>query len=670
MASSLCKTCRDLLHELLSSGSDEPLQKRTVIRTASRIEASAHDCCAVCATAMANIESSYPANRRESLISTWFPPTASRLGYRLEDANIWFHLVFEPVGSEYIPSPDSSTTSASTFSSESMEKLLAWLRRCDEHKTCMSWAEFNGVPQTMPTRLLELDYSAEPPRARLVASNQLSGHVRYVTLSHCWGGQVPLQLLRSNMSSMNQHIDFQKLPKTFQDCIRATQVVGIQHLWIDCLCIIQDAEEDWQREASLMEQVYPNCYLNIAATDSENSTQGLFRDRNPREAGCSYIPVTDKKGFICYCYCEATVSGPLDRRAWVVQERFLSPRTVHYIRNQLVWECSESFTLEGLPAGINLQQDFTTLFKQHNTAIVTAALSPEKIYKVYELWDKLVFRYTLGHLSFSSDRPVAIAGIARVICRHLDLAPSDYQSGLWRPRFVEGICWKTNTLNPIKRQALDNFGQNGLSRIPTWSWLSVNGPVWQDHRGQRGNYTTPSELIEIKTKSLGDLFGPVVSSQARVRGPLCQASITPRSETNNPENDDKIAWWNITLNTATWGSPGHCRVFFDSCRGQDLVDVLRNPIYLLAVRIMDGAGERDAHGVYWCVILIPIESQRACFRRIGFVDFGDTRPWPEPEEAITNALNRTLAECFIRNDIPEHMYEMVDDSYLYTINLV
>ncbi|KAK7935398.1 hypothetical protein PG985_000893 [Apiospora marii] len=288
-----------------------------------------------------------------------------------------------------------------------------------------------------------------------------------------------------------------------------------------------DSEEDWQREASLMEQ-------------------GLFRDRDSREAGCPYIPVTSQEGFVCYV--DLGVSGPLRTRAWVVQERFLSPRTVHYTRDQLVWECSESFTLEGLSAGINLTQNANTLFKQHNTAIVTATLSPEKVYKVYELWDTLVMQYTEGCLSFSSDRPVAIAGIARVICRHLDLAPSDYHSGLWKPRFIEGLCWSIESLSLKTRQVLSNFGQGSLAHIPTWSWLSVNGSVWQDHCGRTGSYTTPSELVEVKTASLGDPFGPVISSVAQVRGPLCEASIAPGPVTNSPENDDEIAWWNITLN--------------------------------------------------------------------------------------------------------------------------
>ncbi|KAK8058939.1 hypothetical protein PG994_009387 [Apiospora phragmitis] len=375
------------------------------------------------------------------------------------------------------------------------------------------------------------------------------------------------------------------MDETFQKCIKATREVGIRYLWIDCLCIIQDSEEDWQLEAGIMEQVYSNCYLNIAASESSNGSEGLFRERDPGSAGSAYVQISDEQGLLCYG--RPSLARRLGTRAWVVQERFLSPRTVHYLENRLVWECSESFTLEGLPAGVNLRQNATTIFKQHNGSIATAPLSPDKLYKVYELWDTLVIRYIMGRLSFSSDRPIAVAGIARVICRHLKLAPSDYHSGLWRPRFVEGLCWMVSYCRRKTKQGFINFHQERLSGIPTWSWLSVDREIWQDHCGRSGNcnYTTPPELIELKTVSSGDPFGPVSSSLVRLKGPLCRASISVGSRLAGiPADYNESERWNMTVNNVTCQSPGTCDITFDSCRGQHLGNVLRDPVYLLAVR--------------------------------------------------------------------------------------
>jgi len=47
----------------------------------------------------------------------------------------------------------------------------------------------------------------------------------------------------------------------------------------DCLCIIQDDAQDWEREASTMGDLYMNSYLTIAAANSTNSYTGCFPKR-------------------------------------------------------------------------------------------------------------------------------------------------------------------------------------------------------------------------------------------------------------------------------------------------------------------------------------------------------------------------------------------------------
>jgi hypothetical protein len=49
------------------------------------------------------------------------------------------------------------------------------------------------------------------------------------------------------------HSDF---PITFRDAFDLSNRLGISYLWIDSLCIIQDDDEDWQRESSSMGLVY------------------------------------------------------------------------------------------------------------------------------------------------------------------------------------------------------------------------------------------------------------------------------------------------------------------------------------------------------------------------------------------------------------------------------
>jgi Heterokaryon incompatibility protein (HET) len=69
------------------------------------------------------------------------------------------------------------------------------------------------------------------------------------------------------------------VPKTFEDAIVVTRKLHVQYLWIDSLCIIQDDPEDWGTESLLMDQVYKNALLNIAATAASDSSGGLFYSR-------------------------------------------------------------------------------------------------------------------------------------------------------------------------------------------------------------------------------------------------------------------------------------------------------------------------------------------------------------------------------------------------------
>jgi Heterokaryon incompatibility protein (HET) len=50
-----------------------------------------------------------------------------------------------------------------------------------------------------------------------------------------------------------------------QNAVNITQKLGIEYLWIDSLCIIQQDFGDW-KEGPKMDQIYSNAYLSIAAT--------------------------------------------------------------------------------------------------------------------------------------------------------------------------------------------------------------------------------------------------------------------------------------------------------------------------------------------------------------------------------------------------------------------
>jgi len=168
----------------------------------------------------------------------------------------------------------------------------------------------------------------------------------YVTLSHCWGppDKRPFCTMKANLSQHMEEIHWGSLPKTFQDSISLCMELSIQYLWIGSLCIVQDDENEWRQEPVLMGSIYEQAIFTIAASSAINFSQGLFQVRSKLDL--IEIPYWNADGSLerVFAYIEPELekdlsSAPLSDRAWVMQEYFLSRRTVHFTKHGLIWSC-------------------------------------------------------------------------------------------------------------------------------------------------------------------------------------------------------------------------------------------------------------------------------------------------------------------------------------------
>jgi hypothetical protein len=113
-----------------------------------------------------------------------------------------------------------------------------------------------------------------------------------------------------------------------------TRELQKQYLWIDALCIIQGADGDWESEAKTMEDIFACAYCTIAASSACGWGVGFLKPQSDApDIGVHGTPSTPT----CICDFDKDVDeGRLIKRAWVLLERVLSRRTIHFPPSQVL----------------------------------------------------------------------------------------------------------------------------------------------------------------------------------------------------------------------------------------------------------------------------------------------------------------------------------------------
>jgi hypothetical protein len=99
-------------------------------------------------------------------------------------------------------------------SAEAIDFVSKLITRCDLYHKCLE-----NTKTDLPTRLLRIGPGPETD-FQLIETASLPAYQdrRYVALSYCWGGVLPLRLLKSVYNEFRRKIPFSKLPTLFQEC--------------------------------------------------------------------------------------------------------------------------------------------------------------------------------------------------------------------------------------------------------------------------------------------------------------------------------------------------------------------------------------------------------------------------------------------------------------------
>jgi len=493
------------------------------------------------------------------------------------------------------------------------------------------------------------------------------GH--YMTVSHRWGDKKPISLTQESAADWKGGMFVAELPKTFADAVKVAWKLGIRYIWIDSLCIYQDSEREWRSESTKMGLVYKNSWLNIAAIDSSDCNGGCFFERDKRLVEPIKMKLQDdEQEYLCIdsnLWLVGIDGAPLSKRAWVLQERLLSPRQIHFGALQLYWECRRHAACETLPGGMlasmfakpgtaasqQMKRFAATVSRlRYDIRVPHSMISPNPMstesvdtqntqkaapLDIYTGWRHSVQNYSKCGLTYPRDKLIAISGVAKEMSKVIN---DQYLAGLWRSQLPTTLLWSTEPNGPassFKHQKLptgagDVWIRPRPLRAPTWSWASLDTAIlfFSPFKPRDKDKVTVDVLEAYIEPLAGDIHGEILNGYIRVSCMLYPASLLFDAENSSPTPSIRIG-----------NSVFQHGIFLDE--SPELVGTGKN-LHCMPIFFRDWSGTQTAPKQVRALILQPSGKGRGHFERFGSFASWGTR---ELDVFRTPWENDTNLEC-------------------------
>jgi hypothetical protein len=413
----------------------------------------------------------------------------------------------------------------SPISNSTMAIVGKWLKECeDNHPSCGSSevsSQFSNGERPLPTRLIQV-HGGQSSQIRIVDGAGRFG--RYLALSHRWvGGAIPdWTTQQATVEERHSWFSVQSLPASIVDAVEVTRRLKVDYLWIDSICIIQDSNQDWNCEASKMANVYANALFTIFADQAKDDNQGFLSARQIFPVTLVNIRRNNDAPITAYLrksspdsykienqsiFASDTIDlSHLSKRAWILQERVLSPRKLHFGAHKVYWACRKTtFAEDGHPVDQRTHRWMTDIHKLMESESISK-------YEFHETWSKLVEVYCTLELTYTEDRLPALAGVAKMLSQK---SKYEYIAGLWIQTIAAGLAWQVKEKDP------DKLSQRpSRYRAPSFSWACVDEEISYIQRGDEekpdtSGLTVMSSNIEFE---FGDGLGKIKGGKITVSG--------------------------------------------------------------------------------------------------------------------------------------------------------
>lgn len=317
---------------------------------------------------------------------------------------------------------------------------------------------------------------------------------QYTALSYVWGTGQQMMLTTTNYAELETSgsID-ERCAQTIKDAALVTRELGVDLLWVDALCIVQDSEEDKKIQIEYMATIYRSAVLTIVAAAGSNVNHGLPGLRSPRtklqNEAVVELPGDGRPGFSLMKVLSTTKSPseqPLgtvtwNRRGWTYQESVLSRRMLTFTEQQILWSCRQTQWEEE----VDLEDDSVTVEYAYSTQHISVldqgveSLTRLREDKYLSRLVKMFSEFNKRELSYEGDRPDAFAAVTE---EYSDLSGQALLWGLPCFRFELALCWESIAEDKIvaRRTAVTTLPRTSLNRrvpIPSWTWMGWTGEL-------------------------------------------------------------------------------------------------------------------------------------------------------------------------------------------------
>lgn len=370
----------------------------------------------------------------------------------------------------------------------------------------------------------------------------------YAALSYVWGEPklctehsmlyctvttLPRMQEQDFFSSSNTNI-----PRTIVQAMAFTALMGVQYLWVDRFCIVQDDRWEKHNQLRSMGSIYLHAHFVIIATEGDGDfglrakTRAVFHhdkkkwiDQVTNIENSELAEVEALKARMGIIYEPVIAGTRWSTRGWTFQEQMFARRSFIFRGNVVTFQCRQGHQQEGTNVLISHKEESSA------ASTLDALKWPDMLYFKSVLED-----YTTRDLTYPCDSLDAFEGVLNMLRSSF---PGGFIFGLPEVCFDIALLWQPHDVI-IDRVILARAEGKPTASLPSWSWARwrgyLNFTAWdaaaeclfQSYYSQ--NILRITKTVDWQKRSAEGMRATVINNYAQYRD-------LARSSTKGPPDD-------------------------------------------------------------------------------------------------------------------------------------